>query len=572
MNTKKDGHTQDRQILSGDIETNMDSYTYSTSPIRYRTNSSKKTTSYNIIDDDSDTSLGCEMDNFKQDYELGHQALMETMEDEEFEVEDILDRRIDKNGKMKFLVKWLGYSNVFNTWEPREHLESCSELIKKFEQSYANNKIPVSNQQETNEISEKKRSKQSSNDKMAFQRQKATLSSSTPVKKVANIKAKRKSQLLISASKRPTAGKSPNFKSASTDIIAKIQNESMHQQKAISGGNLMISDESQTIIPFLNSKSNPSLPKSESVGSEESRRLPKPNNSLAVAKFERMIRQVDRGPMICVINDIDNEGTPQHFTWINESFFGPGVPLPDPSFLSGCDCIDGNCHLNPDCLCIENNNGHPPYDSNGRLNNAINANSEQSAIYECNSMCKCGPNCQSRVVQNGRKVKLNLVRYSNGKGWGVVANQDIPKGTFVSTYVGEIITCGEANQRARIYNASDRAYLFDLDFYYTQGNESEYTIDARQYGNISHFFNHSCEPNIRVYACFIDNLDERLHINAFFACRDIRRGEEVSFDYLGLRDGEANFNSAEKKISRNSRDLLLPCLCGSSKCRKFVYF
>ncbi len=150
----------------------------------------------------------------------------------------------------------------------------------------------------------------------------------------------------------------------------------------------------------------------------------------------------------------------------------------------------------------------------------------------------------------------------------MIADQDIAKGTFVSTYVGEIITCDEANQRARVYGNLDRAYLFDLDFYYRRGDESEYTIDARQYGNVSHFFNHSCDPNIEVYACFIDILDPRLHTNAFFACREIRKGEEITFDYLGLRGSEAK---DLPKSTRNPKDPSLPCLCGSARCRKFVY-
>ena len=42
-------------------------------------------------------------------------------------------------------------------------------------------------------------------------------------------------------------------------------------------------------------------------------------------------------------------------------------------------------------------------------------------------------------------------------GWGVRALQEIPKGTFVCEYVGEIITDKEADQR------EDDSYLFDLE-------------------------------------------------------------------------------------------------------------
>ena len=283
-------------------------------------------------------------------------------------------------------------------------------------------------------------------------------------------------------------------------------------------------------------------------------------------KFEKMINQSDRGPHISVINKVDEEGVPPHFIYINESFFGPGVPLPDPSFLCGCDCTDQCGSGAGECMCLENNAGTFPYDAHGRLNPE-----HEGGIYECNWKCKCAPTCRNRVIQNGRKVKVSLLRFDNGKGWGVITNQNMPKGTFVACYTGEIITSEESDLRANIYNLNDRAYLFDLDFWYIQGAASDYTVDARQYGNITHFFNHSCEPNLRVYACFIDNLDPRLHQIAFFTCKDVKKGEELSFDYMGLRGGETVDYVNANKVTRKAKDFNLPCLCGAHRCRKYVY-
>jgi hypothetical protein len=51
----------------------------------------------------------------------------------EYEVEKILDSRMYRR-RLEYLIKWKGYSDADNTWEPEKHVENAKQEVREFHQ------------------------------------------------------------------------------------------------------------------------------------------------------------------------------------------------------------------------------------------------------------------------------------------------------------------------------------------------------------------------------------------------------------------------------------------------------
>uniref|UniRef100_A0A7N9AW51 Euchromatic histone-lysine N-methyltransferase 2 n=1 Tax=Mastacembelus armatus TaxID=205130 RepID=A0A7N9AW51_9TELE len=243
-------------------------------------------------------------------------------------------------------------------------------------------------------------------------------------------------------------------------------------------------------------------------------------------------------PIPCV-NAVDDEGCPSDYKYVSENCETSAMNIDrNITHLQHCSCIDDCSSSN--CLCGQLSI-RCWYDKDQRLLQEFNK-IEPPLIFECNMACSCYRTCKNRVVQAGIKVRLQLYR-TEKMGWGVRALQDIPQGSFICEYVGELISDAEADVR------EDDSYLFDLD----NKDGEVYCIDARYYGNISRFINHLCDPNLIPVRVFMLHQDLRFPRIAFFSSRDILSGQELGFDY-----GDRFWDIKSKYFT---------CQCGSEKCK-----
>ncbi|XP_016985711.2 histone-lysine N-methyltransferase Su(var)3-9 isoform X1 [Drosophila rhopaloa] len=282
---------------------------------------------------------------------------------------------------------------------------------------------------------------------------------------------------------------------------------------------------------------------------------------LDLAKFEERMNLVEHpSPPIKVENNVDLDIIDTNFMYIQKNIIGEGVPKPEAGIL-GCKCEDADgvaeCAASTKC-CARMAGELFAYDRSSRRLRLHPG----SAIFECNSRCACKPSCSNRLVQHGRQIPLVLFKTSNGSGWGVRTPTALRKGEFVCEYIGEIITSDEANERGKAYDDKGRTYLFDLD--YNTAQESEYTIDAANFGNISHFINHSCDPNLAVFPCWIEHLNVALPHLVFFTLRPIKAGEELSFDYIRADNEDVPYENLSTAVR-------VECRCGADNCRKVLF-
>ncbi|CAI0433557.1 unnamed protein product [Linum tenue] len=206
-----------------------------------------------------------------------------------------------------------------------------------------------------------------------------------------------------------------------------------------------------------------------------------------------------------------------------------------------------------DCPLERAKNEHFPAKCNGHL--------IRKFIKECWVKCGCAEGCGNRAVQRGINCNLQVFMTHAGKGWGVRALQDLPKGTFVCEYAGEILTNTELYERNMTGGGKGRhTYPVTLDADWgsekTLKDEEALCLDATYYGNVARFINHRCyDANLTDIPVQVETPDRHYYHLALFTVRDVKAQEELTWDY-GI-----DFADDDHPVKA------FKCRCGSRFCR-----
>ncbi|KAK0200857.1 hypothetical protein DFS33DRAFT_1265721 [Desarmillaria ectypa] len=169
------------------------------------------------------------------------------------------------------------------------------------------------------------------------------------------------------------------------------------------------------------------------------------------------------------------------------------------------------------CDCTYEHGEDSPEDACGQDSDCINRLTQVECLVDD---CRCQSYCRNQRFQNKEYASIEIVK-TEMKGYGLRAEEDLTKDTFIYEYIGDVVNNQSFKKRMRDYASEGIEH-----FYFMMLQKDEF-IDATKNGGIGRFANHSCNPNCYVAKWTIGNT-VRMGI---FAKRYIRKCEELTFNY-----------------------------------------
>ncbi|KAF2609917.1 hypothetical protein F2Q70_00009584 [Brassica cretica] len=320
---------------------------------------------------------------------------------------------------------------------------------------------------------------------------------------------------------------------------------------------------------------------------------PQTSNGVRKRKYKTIIHDITKGSESVEISLVDDVGTEKlpSFTYIPHNIVYQSayvhVSLARISDDDCCASCKGDC-LSADfpCACARETSGEYAYTKEGLLKEEFldtclkmkkspdtfnkfycqdcplerdhgkcQGHLIRKFVKECWRKCGCDMLCGNRVVQRGISCQLQVYFTSEGKGWGVRPLKDLPKGTFVYEYIGEILTNTELYERNLRLSSERHTYPVTLDADWGSEkdlkDEEALCLDATICGNVAR-----CgDANLIDIPVQIETPDRHYYHIAFFTIRDVKAMEELTWDYM------IDFSDESHPVKA------FRCSCGSELCR-----
>jgi hypothetical protein len=165
----------------------------------------------------------------------------------------------------------------------------------------------------------------------------------------------------------------------------------------------------------------------------------------------------------------------------------------------------------------------------------------RQTMFECLGSV-CHADCQNQRLQKRQYARAQLFKTTDGRGWGLKALEDVPAGSLVQEYIGEVLTTDAFTSRAASYGPNKPVYFFNIN--------SEMVIDASAMGSMARFINHSCDPN-----CHTEKWSVGAETRIAIVANDfIPAGAEFTYNYEF-----ESFGTMEHK-----------CMCGAANCSGYL--